>query len=133
MCVEDGETSDRVMKGVKIGACDYLLKPIRVKVVRNIWQHVVRAKIHDLTTVEAKQSLEQILNSDAASLGEKKRKPNESAPPHPSSINKRPRVVWIPPLHTKFVEALDRIGLESKFIHLCFFTYHPNSHSSILK
>lgn len=116
MCEEDGETSCRVMKGVTIGACDYLVKPIRVKVLRNIWQHVVRSKIHELSRVEAKQTLEQILKSDAAAAGscggENKRKPNESAP-HPL---KKPRVVWGNTLHDKFVEALRRIGLDSKFV-----------------
>lgn len=42
----DGETS-RVMKGVQHGACDYLLKPIRMKELRNIWQHVLRKRIHE--------------------------------------------------------------------------------------
>ena len=40
----DGEV-DRVMKGVQHGACDYLLKPIRMEELQNIWQHVIRKKI----------------------------------------------------------------------------------------
>ena len=39
----NGETS-AVMKGIKHGACDYLLKPVRMEELRNIWQHVVRKK-----------------------------------------------------------------------------------------
>ena len=39
----NGETS-AVMKGVTHGACDYLLKPVRMEEMRNIWQHVVRKK-----------------------------------------------------------------------------------------
>ncbi|KFK34762.1 hypothetical protein AALP_AA5G190300 [Arabis alpina] len=31
-----------VMKGVTHGACDYLLKPVRLEELKNIWQHVVR-------------------------------------------------------------------------------------------
>ena len=42
----DGETR-RVMKGVQHGACDYLLKPIRMKELRNIWQHVFRKRMHE--------------------------------------------------------------------------------------
>ena len=36
---------DRVMKGIQHGACDYLLKPIRMEELQNIWQHVIRKKI----------------------------------------------------------------------------------------
>ncbi|XP_058781876.1 two-component response regulator ORR24-like [Vicia villosa] len=31
-----------LMKGISHGACDYLLKPVRLEELRNIWQHVVR-------------------------------------------------------------------------------------------
>ncbi|XP_021630700.1 two-component response regulator ARR11 [Manihot esculenta] len=34
-----------LMRGVQHGACDYLLKPIRMKELRNIWQHAFRKKI----------------------------------------------------------------------------------------
>ncbi|MBA0705274.1 hypothetical protein Golax_017478 [Gossypium laxum] len=33
-----------VMKGVTYGACDYLIKPVRIETLKNIWQHVVRKK-----------------------------------------------------------------------------------------
>ncbi|CAN0926365.1 Two-component response regulator ARR11 [Linum grandiflorum] len=35
------------MKGVKHGASDYLLKPIRMMKLRNIWQHFLRKRIHE--------------------------------------------------------------------------------------
>ena len=40
----DGETNN-VMKGVQHGACHYLLKPIRMKELKNIWQHVFQKKM----------------------------------------------------------------------------------------
>ncbi|KAB1668983.1 hypothetical protein ES319_1Z038800v1 [Gossypium barbadense] len=33
-----------VMKGVTYGACDYLIKPVCIETLKNIWQHVVRKK-----------------------------------------------------------------------------------------
>ncbi|TQE11157.1 hypothetical protein C1H46_003163 [Malus baccata] len=33
-----------VMKGITHGACDYLLKPVRIEQLKNIWQHVIRRK-----------------------------------------------------------------------------------------
>ncbi|XP_077236771.1 two-component response regulator ARR10-like [Tasmannia lanceolata] len=31
-----------VMKGIMHGACDYLMKPVRIEELKNIWQHVIR-------------------------------------------------------------------------------------------
>ena len=42
----NGETR-AVMKGIKHGACDYLLKPVRIEELKVIWQHVVRKRKDD--------------------------------------------------------------------------------------
>lgn len=39
----NGETKT-VMKGITHGACDYLLKPVRLEELKNIWQHVLRRR-----------------------------------------------------------------------------------------
>ncbi|MBA0818910.1 hypothetical protein Gohar_019674 [Gossypium harknessii] len=36
-----------VKKGITHGTCDYLLKPVCIDELKNIWQHVVRKKIFD--------------------------------------------------------------------------------------
>jgi two-component response regulator (ARR-B family) len=36
-----------VMRGVTHGACDFLIKPVRIEELRNIWQHVVRRSKHN--------------------------------------------------------------------------------------
>lgn len=36
--------TDVVLRGIIHGAVDYLLKPVRIEELRNIWQHVVRKK-----------------------------------------------------------------------------------------
>lgn len=33
-----------VLKGVTYGAVDYLIKPVRIEALQNIWQHVVRKR-----------------------------------------------------------------------------------------
>ncbi|KAI3763493.1 hypothetical protein L2E82_13391 [Cichorium intybus] len=125
----DGETS-RVMRGVQHGACDYLLKPIRMKELRNIWQHVYRKKIHEVRDTESHEGLEEILmmrniseQSDDGYLfcgGDmtpgKKRKDaehnyNDKDFLDHSSI-KKARVVWTVDLHQKFVKAVNHIGFE---------------------
>jgi two-component response regulator (ARR-B family) len=45
----NGETKT-VLKGITHGACDYLLKPVRIEELRNVWQHVVRRKFSNRET-----------------------------------------------------------------------------------
>ena len=52
----DRETS-KVMRGVQHGACDYLLKPIRMKELRHIWQHVFRKRIHEVRDIEGHEGM----------------------------------------------------------------------------
>ncbi|KAI9117543.1 hypothetical protein K1719_011709 [Acacia pycnantha] len=126
-----------VMKGVTHGACDYLLKPVRMEELKNIWQHVVRRKKFDNKdqnkasqlekannmTGEGDQGINSDNNLDQSKMLGKRRKDqseneeedgednvqeNEEDP----STQKRPRVVWSVELHRKFVAAVDQLGLE---------------------
>ncbi|XP_021746553.1 two-component response regulator ARR11-like [Chenopodium quinoa] len=114
----DGETS-RVMKGVQHGACDYLLKPIRMKELKNIWQHVVRKRMHDVRDIECFEDRSGTDHSyDGLYGGEqnflKKRKDvdieKDSSDP---STTKKARVVWTVDLHQKFVKAVNQLGIDS--------------------
>ncbi|KAI4384172.1 hypothetical protein MLD38_002360 [Melastoma candidum] len=125
----DGETS-RVKKGVQHGACDYLLKPIKMKELRNIWQHVFRKRIHEARDFSGYEVIEGLqmtaggfdLYDGAFSGGEqmvipKKRKDTEfkhddKELSDTSSSMKKARVVWSVDLHQKFVKAVNQIGFE---------------------
>lgn len=136
----DGETS-RVMKGVQHGACDYLLKPIRMKELRNIWQHVFRKRIHEVRDIEGHESFEEIqmlrcggeLSDDGFLfcgdlVSGKKRKDVDSkhddrvSGGDPSSA-KKARVVWTVDLHQKFVKAVNLIGFESMMFIIFLVSY----------
>ncbi|KAK7246929.1 hypothetical protein RIF29_41800 [Crotalaria pallida] len=124
----DGETS-RVMKGVQHGACDYLLKPIRMKELRNIWQHVLRKRIHEAREFEhegfdaihlmrngSDQSNDGNLFSveDVTSMKKRKdidNKHDDTEFGDPSST-KKARVIWSVDLHQKFVKAVNQIGFD---------------------
>lgn len=132
----DGETS-RVMKGVQHGACDYLLKPIRMKELRIIWQHVYRKKInevkengsHDHEGNEGSQMMnsgledfeDELLLSDSDLNYTKKRKElgNEGNGGQEFNSNagavKKVRVVWSVELHKKFVNAVNQLGFDSEY------------------
>ncbi|XP_043706743.1 two-component response regulator ORR26-like [Telopea speciosissima] len=126
----DGETS-RVMKGVQHGACDYLLKPVRMKELRNIWQHVFRKKIHEVREIENLEGHEDAcimrnglegsddgpLPSGGDTVSGKKRKDMENKEHEDQELNdpsavKKARVVWSVDLHQKFVNAVNQIGFD---------------------
>lgn len=123
----DGETS-RVMKGVQHGACDYLLKPIRMKELRNIWQHVFRKRIHEVKEIENHEGFEEIQfmtsvydHSGNDLISGKKRKDfdnrHDDRECNESSSVKKTRVVWTVDLHQKFVNAVNHIGFDSKLLN----------------
>ncbi|XP_008797265.2 LOW QUALITY PROTEIN: two-component response regulator ORR26 [Phoenix dactylifera] len=126
----DGETS-RVMKGVQHGACDYLLKPVRMKELRNIWQHVYRKKMHEVKEIEGHYINENIqimkngsddfedrhLFSGADINYVRKRKDGDNQEhsdqefSDPATV-KKARVIWSVDLHQKFVNAVNQIGFD---------------------
>ena len=54
------------MKGITHGACDYLLKPVRLEELRNIWQHVVRRKFsnRERANVNGYEECNRLSNAD---------------------------------------------------------------------
>ena len=136
----NGETKT-VMKGITHGACDYLLKPVRIEELKNIWQHVVRRKFSsrdcvNLDTyeecnkppsVDSDYMYGQVTcgSPDQSGRPSKKRKEYHSEEEDEDedsngqdnddpSAPKRPRVVWSVELHRKFVAAVNHLGIDSK-------------------
>lgn len=124
-----------VMKGITHGACDYLLKPVRIEELKNIWQHVVRRKKFDnkgRNNADNQDRTKQgggdsggTANSDQnAKLNKKRKDQNEDEDEERDendqdnddlSTQKKPRVVWSVELHRKFVNAVNQLGIDSKF------------------
>ncbi|KAG0472357.1 hypothetical protein HPP92_016903 [Vanilla planifolia] len=131
MLSANGETK-AVMKGITHGACDYLIKPVRIEELRNIWQHVVRRrklehKVEDHEKIQAENS-EDIqgvgLNGQLDCNGKFNRKRKDlndededdcdenAHESEDSSAQKKPRVVWSVELHRKFVAAVNQLGID---------------------
>ncbi|KAL6591418.1 hypothetical protein ACP70R_049921 [Stipagrostis hirtigluma subsp. patula] len=134
----NGETKT-VMKGITHGACDYLLKPVRLEELRNIWQHVVRRKFsnRDRANIDSYEEYNKPANADfdhvhsqitcgspdQSGRPSKKRKEyhseeedegeesNGQESDDPSGP-KKPRVVWSVELHRKFVAAVNQLGID---------------------
>lgn len=126
------DSKNVVMKGVTHGACDYLIKPVRIEALKNIWQHVVRKKKHEWKEKDFEQSgsvedgerqlkpLEDVDYSSSATEGSwknpKKRKDEDDEPEDKddTSTLKKQRVVWSVELHQQFVGAVNQHGIDSK-------------------
>nr|XP_010905671.1 two-component response regulator ARR1 [Elaeis guineensis] len=130
MSADDGK--DVVMKGVTHGACDYLIKPVRMEALKNIWQHVVRKRRNELKELEHSGSAEEndrqrrlLEEGDNASSvnegswknakrrrGGKEEEEEEVEEREDPSTLKKPRVVWSVDLHQQFVAAVKQLGIE---------------------
>ncbi|XP_028782666.1 two-component response regulator ARR12 [Neltuma alba] len=134
MLSANGDTK-LVMKGITHGACDYLLKPVRIEELKNIWQHVIRRKKFDSkeknSTCNQDRPHSGSANNGLGSAGAgstdqngkitKKRKDqddeddDEHEHGHDNddpSAQKKPRVVWSVELHRKFVAAVNQLGID---------------------
>lgn len=105
------------MKGISHGACDYLIKPVRIEELKNIWQHVIRKRVKSSVKDEAVGD-----SDDAARIPgdfdqtSKKRKEKfvlSEEPVEDLSTLKKARVLWSKELHEQFVQAVNHIGIES--------------------
>ncbi|KAJ6863381.1 two-component response regulator ARR12-like isoform X1 [Populus alba x Populus x berolinensis] len=123
-----------VYKGITHGAVDYLLKPVRLEELKNIWQHVIRRK--KWYPQDQNRSPNQDKGGDGAGEGEqgtstgsadqngkvnRKRKDQDEEEEgegedgndnEESGNQKKPRVVWSVELHQKFVSAVNQLGLD---------------------
>ena len=158
----DGDTNT-VLKGVTHGAVDFLIKPVRLAELRNMWQHVVRKRkqqaadnvdahagdvgmkacsshSHDSgeppagigagvqpharrTWHDAGQagpsrdggSGEGRGSGDGRASGEGKKRPHpvaEEGERMQAPNGKRPRVHWSSEMHSQFVAAVNKLGID---------------------
>ncbi|XP_062191243.1 two-component response regulator ORR25-like [Phragmites australis] len=121
---DDMET---MMKGIKHGACNYLVKPVHIEQLRNLWMHVVRKSKTDPRNCinsgdddagQKSQSADAEGQKDGASHtrknSRKKKKDGDDAEEDKgnTSTQKRQRIRWSAQLHRKFVEVIDQIGVD---------------------
>ncbi|KAL6571609.1 hypothetical protein OROHE_003252 [Orobanche hederae] len=124
------DSKNVVMKGVTHGACDYLIKPVRMEALMNIWQHVVRKKYsrkekdkEQSGSVEDGEPDEKpsgdIDYSSSANEGHnwnssKKRKDEEYEGDEKDDTSrlKKPRLVWTSELHLQFMAAVCQLGID---------------------
>ncbi|KAI7991213.1 Two-component response regulator ARR10 [Camellia lanceoleosa] len=86
------DDNESVLNGVRHGARDYLIKPLRLAEVKNIWQHVVRQNLFNTTKFGTVQT-----RTDQNPSAQKKEKK---------------RICWTGVLHNKFVDAVRQLGVD---------------------
>ncbi|XP_022143121.1 two-component response regulator ORR24-like isoform X2 [Momordica charantia] len=123
-----------VAKGVTHGACDYLLKPVRIEELKNIWQHVFRrdkfsAKNQNkctngnkasCQTVEVAKGFPSVVGAGNGKPGKRRKDQDdneeggeeENSYENDDSTQKKPRVDWNGELHRKFIAAVNHLGIE---------------------
>ncbi|KAF3618067.1 Two-component response regulator ARR1 [Capsicum annuum] len=124
------DSKDVVMKGVTHGAYDYLIKPVRIEALKNIWQHVVRKRKYEWKDNNFDQSgsveegdrqqkpSEDVDYSSSANEGnwknsKKRKEEEEEVEDRDDTSNlKKPRVVWSVELHQQFVQAVHQLGID---------------------
>lgn len=129
------------MKGIMHGACDYLIKPVRLEELSVIWKHVARRQ-------KSLEEFEDAMNYNHATIGEDNAQAGQRGTPSGNrtrtctgkrrkddsddddsndmendgkSTKKKARVVWSPDLHRKFVNAVSEIGVDSMFLAFIYY------------
>ncbi|KAJ3690047.1 hypothetical protein LUZ61_019211 [Rhynchospora tenuis] len=103
-----------VMRYISQGACDFLIKPVRVNELRNIWQHAFRKYIaKQLETTESKSKLcttDESCSSLPIMHGNNMRDTNSVI----TDVRdlKKSRLHWTRQLHRQFVAAINVLGLD---------------------
>lgn len=124
-----------VMKGITHGACDYLLKPVRLKEVQIIWQHVIRKKksskrsnsdsgngIDSAVTGSSDQNVRpHRKRKDKNEDEEEEENEDDDDDDEDPSAQKKARVVWNAELHRLFVSAVNQLGIDSMFFLPSYF------------
>jgi two-component response regulator (ARR-B family) len=109
----DGDTNV-VLRGVTHGAVDFLIKPIRIEELKNVWQHVLRRRSSQFNNRSAQfeeSSMDQ--DSDVQSHGTKRKDVDIIRAEHEGGCNgKKPRVVWSVEMHQQFVHAVNQLGID---------------------
>lgn len=136
----DGDTHT-VLKGVTHGAVDFLIKPVRMEELSNMWQHVVRKRARRPSEERGQDGAPGpgpaskrtgSISSDGGPMPTEAMPPDTTAAPGPTPIleskkrttedrdasaapppgTKRPRVHWSSQMHSQFVAAVNKLGID---------------------
>ncbi|XP_021820911.1 two-component response regulator ORR23-like [Prunus avium] len=114
-------STEDVMKTTTHGACDYLVKPVHIKELKNIWQHVIRRKMKGYYSMDLHTNLghRQGIFDDHVHVGsdERSARPCSQLCTRNSEHKKPQTFFWTAEMHQKFVAAVIKLGIDNMFFN----------------
>ncbi|KAH0462274.1 hypothetical protein IEQ34_009849 [Dendrobium chrysotoxum] len=107
---------ENVMKSIKYGAVDYLVKPVRLEELKLIWKHVVKNSLNEKKSINESRSMDvnfSNLTKKSKDLVRKRDEDDDIALKDNLVSQKRARVSWTPELHAKFINAVNQLGIDN--------------------
>ncbi len=111
MMSSDGDTNV-VLRGVTHGAVDFLIKPVRIEELRNVWQHVIRRRSTQLTASMDGAPDHESEGQTTSRCGKRKENEVMRVEHEGGGGGKKPRVVWSVEMHQQFVYAVNTLGID---------------------
>lgn len=111
MMSSSGDTTV-VFKGVTHGAVDFLIKPVRVEELRNVWQHVVRKRKELAKDIEVDESGRPREEPAGGEASRKRKDGSKDGKGDEGYASKKPRVTWSVEMHQQFVNAVNQLGID---------------------
>ena len=111
MMSSDSDTNV-VLRGVTHGAVDFLIKPVRIEELRNVWQHVIRRKSTHLSAGGDGANEPDSEGQTTSRIGKRKENEVVRAEHEGGGGGKKPRVVWSVEMHQQFVYAVNTLGID---------------------
>jgi two-component response regulator ARR-B family len=122
-----------VMKYITSGASDFLIKPVRIEELKNIWQHVLRKQIGENRSCSNSghhQHLDQVSISypppaGIAPAGTTARERETTTTANNGTVTdiqdlRKSRLSWTMQLHRQFIAAVNSLGESENHIHFPF-------------
>ncbi|KAI4351538.1 hypothetical protein L6164_005896 [Bauhinia variegata] len=121
---------DYIMRGLRHGASDYLIKPVRLADIKKLWYHVFKKMTAGTPAgnpcipkniIIIKEEEEDMPNSKRVRCEDLKKEESEitiTSNRGASSSNSKRRISWTADLHAKFLDAMNKLGTKNKIYPL---------------
>ncbi|KAG6576747.1 putative two-component response regulator ARR21, partial [Cucurbita argyrosperma subsp. sororia] len=106
-----------ILKSLEEGVSFYMVKPISLDDVKQVWQYAITPKqtrtiIRPELPVDKPSKKETIKLSKSERTKNKRKKAKETRVPQTSIAKRKAKVVWTNSLHNRFLQAIRLIGLD---------------------
>lgn len=108
-------SSESAFQAILNGACECLEKPVRPQTLKRIWQCVLRKRKNEFL-YRSSAGREPSCSNPKARRGEEEEEEEEEGEGEQEQCGKKQRFIWTDIPHQIFVDAVNSLTLESKFV-----------------